>query len=56
MARCSSRATSLGLTAGHVPKFVRNIADLRSVIQDAVTRYRKDVESGEFPSAEHELR
>src|SRR4051794_7935148 len=46
----------LGLTAGHVPKFVRKYADLRSIIQEAATRYRKDIELGEFPSAEHELR
>jgi 3-methyl-2-oxobutanoate hydroxymethyltransferase len=46
----------LGLTTGHVPKFVRQYADLRSIIHDAATRYRNDVESGEFPAPEHQLR
>jgi 3-methyl-2-oxobutanoate hydroxymethyltransferase len=46
----------LGLTVGHVPKFVRQYADLRSVIKDAVSRYRHDVERGEFPAAEHQLK
>jgi 3-methyl-2-oxobutanoate hydroxymethyltransferase len=46
----------LGLTTGHVPKFVRQYADLRAVIHDAVARYRHDVQSGEFPASEHQLR
>jgi 3-methyl-2-oxobutanoate hydroxymethyltransferase len=39
----------LGLTAGHVPKFVRQYADLRAVIHGAVSRYREDVVGGVFP-------
>jgi 3-methyl-2-oxobutanoate hydroxymethyltransferase len=39
----------LGLTAGHVPKFVRQYADLKSIIHEAVSRYREDVARGEFP-------
>jgi 3-methyl-2-oxobutanoate hydroxymethyltransferase len=46
----------LGLTTGHVPKFVRQYADLKAVIHTAVTRYRADVESGEFPAPEHQLK
>jgi 3-methyl-2-oxobutanoate hydroxymethyltransferase len=46
----------LGLTAGRVPKFVRQYADLKAVIHDAATRYRQDVERGEFPAAQHELK
>jgi 3-methyl-2-oxobutanoate hydroxymethyltransferase len=46
----------LGLTTGHVPKFVRQYADLREAIWDAVNRYRGDVESGAFPAAEHQIR
>ncbi|MGD9720397.1 MAG: 3-methyl-2-oxobutanoate hydroxymethyltransferase [Pirellulales bacterium] len=42
----------LGLTSGHVPKFVKAYADLKSVIGDAVTRYRDDVRSGKFPTPE----
>ena len=39
----------LGLTAGYVPKFVRQYADLKTLIHDAVSRYREDVERGDFP-------
>jgi 3-methyl-2-oxobutanoate hydroxymethyltransferase len=41
----------LGFTAGRVPSFVRQYADLRSIIRDAVSRYKSDVGSGEFPSS-----
>ena len=41
----------LGLTSGYVPKFVKQYADLRSVITDAVSRYREEVQSGAFPPA-----
>lgn len=46
----------LGLSAGHhpaghgAPKFVRRYADLTSLTQDALNRYREDVASGKFPS------
>ena len=46
----------LGLTSGYVPKFVRQYADLQQLITAAVTRYRDDVRSGEFPGAEHEFK
>ena len=39
----------LGLTTGYVPKFVRPYADLKTTINDAVTRYVADVQSGDFP-------
>jgi 3-methyl-2-oxobutanoate hydroxymethyltransferase len=42
----------LGLSAGHVPKFVRQYADLRSIIHEAATRYRSDVTGGQFPGNE----
>jgi len=41
----------LGLTSGYVPRFVKQYADLKSQIIDAVTRFRDDVRSGEFPGA-----
>jgi 3-methyl-2-oxobutanoate hydroxymethyltransferase len=41
----------LGLGEGRVPKFVRQYANLRSVIDDAVRRYRDDVIAGTFPGA-----
>jgi len=43
----------LGLTAGYVPKFVRQYADLKAVIREAATRYREDVTGGKFPGLEH---
>lgn len=42
----------LGLSVGHVPKFVRQYADLKSTILDAATRYRTDIATGQFPSSE----
>jgi 3-methyl-2-oxobutanoate hydroxymethyltransferase len=45
----------LGLTSGFVPRFVRQYADLKAVIQEAVTRYQADVRSGKFPGPEHEF-
>ena len=43
----------LGLTGGKVPRFVKTYADLRCDITNAVTRYRDDVRSGEFPEQSH---
>lgn len=41
----------LGLTTGHVPRFVKQYLDLRSLIGDAVRRYAADVRDGRFPDA-----
>jgi len=47
----------LGLTLDdHVPRHVKRYADLRSIILDAVGRYREDVQSGAFPSEEQSFR
>jgi 3-methyl-2-oxobutanoate hydroxymethyltransferase len=43
----------LGLTSGYVPRFVKAYADIKTTITDAVTRYRDEVRSGEFPDREH---
>jgi 3-methyl-2-oxobutanoate hydroxymethyltransferase len=43
----------LGLTAGRVPKFVKEYANLRTTVADAVRRYAAEVQSGEFPASEH---
>jgi 3-methyl-2-oxobutanoate hydroxymethyltransferase len=40
----------LGLSFGHIPKFVRRYADVGSVVSDAVSRYAADVRSGAFPN------
>ncbi|MFF7555478.1 3-methyl-2-oxobutanoate hydroxymethyltransferase [Streptomyces olivaceus] len=43
----------LGLTGGRVPKFVKQYADLRKVMGDAVKAYAEDVVGGTFPQDEH---
>ncbi|MDH6110155.1 3-methyl-2-oxobutanoate hydroxymethyltransferase [Kitasatospora sp. MAP12-44] len=42
-----------GMTSGHVPKFVKQYADLRSVLGTAARAFAADVSSGTFPAAEH---
>jgi 3-methyl-2-oxobutanoate hydroxymethyltransferase len=42
-----------GMTEGRVPRFVRQYADLRGVLTDAVQQFRKDVNSGSYPAPEH---
>ena len=46
----------VGLTGGYVPRFVRQYADLRSMITEAVTQYRDDVREGRFPGDEHSFK
>ncbi len=46
----------LGLTSGHVPRFVKQYADLKTQIIDAATRFRDEVRSGEFPTREQSFR
>ena len=43
----------VGLTAGHVPKFVKNFMQQGSSIQEAVSAYVSAVKDGSFPAAEH---
>jgi 3-methyl-2-oxobutanoate hydroxymethyltransferase len=45
----------LGLTSGYVPKFVRQYADLKGIITNAVSRYRDDVRDGTFPAKGEEF-
>jgi 3-methyl-2-oxobutanoate hydroxymethyltransferase len=40
----------LGLTDGHVAKFVRQYADLEGVATEALTRFFEDVQKGDFPA------
>ncbi len=42
----------VGLTSGHVPKFVRRYAEAGQVIAAALSAYREDVLAGRFPTAE----
>jgi 3-methyl-2-oxobutanoate hydroxymethyltransferase len=43
----------LGLTPGHVPRFVKPYADLKATIAGALEAYVADVRAGAFPAAEH---
>lgn len=46
----------IGLTSGYVPKFVKPYADVKSIIIDAVTRYRDDVRASNFPGPEQQFK
>ncbi|MCK4401448.1 3-methyl-2-oxobutanoate hydroxymethyltransferase [bacterium] len=43
----------LGLKTGHVPKFVKQYANLTEQIAKALEDYKKDVTAGKFPDKEH---
>ncbi|HEV2712931.1 MAG TPA: 3-methyl-2-oxobutanoate hydroxymethyltransferase, partial [Gaiellaceae bacterium] len=43
----------LGLTEGHLPRFVKRYANLSREIRDALEHYADDVRSGVFPDDEH---
>ncbi|NYF99484.1 3-methyl-2-oxobutanoate hydroxymethyltransferase [Janibacter cremeus] len=42
-----------GLGSGRTPRFVKQYADVRSVLTDAARAYAADVAAGSFPAAEH---
>ena len=42
-----------GLRQGQLPRFVKQYADMRKVLNDAVLAFAEDVESGSFPGPEH---
>jgi 3-methyl-2-oxobutanoate hydroxymethyltransferase len=43
----------LGLTEGHLPRFVKRYASLSREIRDALEHYAEDVRSGAFPEEQH---
>jgi 3-methyl-2-oxobutanoate hydroxymethyltransferase len=43
----------LGLRAGRSPRFVKQYADLRGVMTDAVKSFQAEVATGDFPAPEH---
>ncbi|MEU6661381.1 3-methyl-2-oxobutanoate hydroxymethyltransferase [Streptomyces sp. NPDC046821] len=45
----------LGLTGGKMPRFVKQYADLRGVMGDAVKAFAQDVVGGTFPAEEHSV-
>lgn len=42
-----------GLTGGHIPKFVKQYAQLREILTEAATSYVSEVANGVFPGQEH---
>jgi 3-methyl-2-oxobutanoate hydroxymethyltransferase len=42
-----------GLNGGHVPRFVKQYANLRNDLRAAVARFAQEVRGGEFPKSEH---
>jgi len=44
----------LGLTEGHLPRFVKRYANLSREIRDALEAYAAEVRTGAFPDEEHE--
>ena len=43
----------LGLSEGHLPRFVKRYANLSREIRDALEAYAGEVRSGAFPDDEH---
>ena len=43
----------LGLTEGHLPRFVKRYASLSGEIRDALEHYAEEVRDGAFPGDEH---
>ena len=43
----------LGLNSGHVPRHVKEYADLKTTVVQAVARFRDEVRQGTFPGKEH---
>jgi 3-methyl-2-oxobutanoate hydroxymethyltransferase len=43
----------LGLTEGHLPRFVKRYANLSREIRDALEAYAAEVRSGAFPDDQH---
>jgi len=46
----------LGISDRKPPKFVKRYADVRSEILRAASEFRREVEEGSFPDAEHSYR
>jgi 3-methyl-2-oxobutanoate hydroxymethyltransferase len=46
----------VGLNSGHVPRHVKQYANLKETVVDAVTRFRDDVRQSRFPGEEHAFR
>ncbi len=43
----------LGKYPGNIPKFVKQYANIKEIMKDAISKYNKDVKTGEFPTKEY---
>ncbi len=43
-----------GFSTGRIPRFVKQYADIAQTLHDAALTYRAEVESGQYPAAQHE--
>ncbi len=43
----------LGMSIGHIPKFVKKFTNLQPVILEGLKAYKREVEEGTFPGEEH---
>ncbi len=43
----------VGMNTGHIPKFVKQYADLQNYIQKSVISYAEEVRNGSFPGQDH---
>lgn len=43
----------LGKYPGNIPKFVKQYANIKEIMKDAISKYNKDVKTGEFPTNEY---
>lgn len=46
----------IGLTEGHIPKFVSQLAQVRQTMLQAAEAYHQSVQDGSFPAAKHEFK
>jgi 3-methyl-2-oxobutanoate hydroxymethyltransferase len=45
-----------GFTKGRIPSFVKQYANLRQTLTDAVIAYRADVDSGDYPGEQYSFK
>ena len=43
----------LGKYPGNIPKFVKQYANIKEIMKDAISKYNQDVKTGEFPTKEY---
>ena len=43
----------MGLRTGRLPRFVKQYADMRSMVMTAAAQFSNEVSDGQFPGPEH---